>query len=110
VTSIEASQRAAAHALQVEIPTMAAVAANSPDPSVGEGGLQAVLDTAAQVDVKSLDPKVARILLKVVAATWEVHRVWEILLSTAARVPGYCEKPVTQKRSSHACLIIKILA
>jgi hypothetical protein len=37
-----------------------------------------------------------------------VHRLWEIL-STASRVPGYSEKPVTQKISSHACLIIEIL-
>jgi hypothetical protein len=41
---------------------------------------------------------VARIRLKAVAATWEVHRVREILLSIVARVPGYCEKPVTQKK------------
>jgi hypothetical protein len=35
------------------------VAANSPNPSVGEGGLQAVLDMAAWADTKSLDPKAA---------------------------------------------------
>jgi hypothetical protein len=87
-----------------------AVAANSPNSSVGESGLQAVLDTTARADTKSLDPKAARILQKAVTTTWEVQRVWEILLSTAARVPSYCEKPVTQKRSSHACLIINILA
>jgi hypothetical protein len=102
VTSMEASQRVAAHALKVEIP-MVVAAANSPNPSMGEGGLQAVLDTVARADAKSLDPKA-------VVATWEVHRVQEILLSTAAWVPGYYEKLVTQKRSSHACLIIKILA
>jgi hypothetical protein len=55
-----------------------------PDPSVGEGGLQDDLDTAARVDAKSLDPKSARILPEVVATTWEVDRVREILLSTAA--------------------------
>jgi hypothetical protein len=77
---------------------------------VGEAGLLAVLDTAAQADAKSLDPKAAKILSKAVAATWEVHRVWEILQSTATGVPGYYEKPVTQNRSSHACLIIEILA
>jgi hypothetical protein len=77
---------------------------------VGEAGLLAVLDTAAQADAKSLDPKAAKILSKAVAATWEVHRVREILQSTAAGVPGYYEKPVTQNRSSHACLIIEILA
>jgi hypothetical protein len=31
-------------------------------------------------------------------------------MSTVARVPGYSEKPVTQKRSGHACLVIEILA
>jgi hypothetical protein len=56
--------------------------------AVGEGGLQAVLDTTAWADAKSLDPKAARIMPKAVAATWEVHRVREILLSTAARVPS----------------------
>jgi hypothetical protein len=33
-----------------------------------------------------------------------------VLMSTMAWVSGYCEKPVTQKRLSHACLIIEILA
>jgi hypothetical protein len=47
---------------------MVVAVANSPDPSMGEGGLQAVLDTVAQADAKSLDPKA-------VVATWEVHRV-----------------------------------
>jgi hypothetical protein len=107
---MEVSQRAVAHALQVEFPTVVAAAANSPILSMGEGGLQAVLDMAARTDDKSLNPKAARILSKVVAAMWEVHRVWKILLSTTAWVPGYNEKPVTQKRSSHACLIIEILA
>jgi hypothetical protein len=93
---MEASQRAAAHAFQVEIPTVAATAAaNSPDLSMGEGGLQAVLDMATRVDAKSLDPKAARIRSKAVAATWEVHRVREILQSTATHMSGYCEKPVT---------------
>jgi hypothetical protein len=91
VTSTEVSQRVAAHALLVEIPTTAVAVANSPDPSVGEGGLRADLDMAAQADAKSLDPKEARILLEAGVATWEVHRVWEILLSTMARVPGYYE-------------------
>jgi hypothetical protein len=109
VTSTEASQRVVVHACLVEIP-MVAAAANRPDLSVGEGGLHAILDTVARADAKSLDPKAARILPKVVVATWEVHQVQEILLSTAARVPSYCEKPETQKRSSHACLIIEILA
>jgi hypothetical protein len=51
---------------------------------------------------------VARILQEAVAAMWEVHRLWGIL-PTASRVPGYSEKPVTQKIYSHACLIIEII-
>jgi hypothetical protein len=109
VTSTEARQRVAAHALLVEIPT-AAAAASSPDPSVGEGGLQADLHMAVGADARSLDPKATRILPEVVAAIWEILRLWEILLPTVARVLGYFEKPVTQKRSSRACLIIEILA
>jgi hypothetical protein len=50
-----------------------------------------------------------RILSEVVAATWEVHRLWKIL-PTTLRVYGYSKKSVTQKRSSHAYLIIEILA
>jgi hypothetical protein len=80
-----------------------------PDPSMGEECLQADLDTALGADTSSLDSKAARILSKAVAATWEVHQLREIL-PTASRVPGYSEKPVTQKRFSHACLIIEILA
>jgi hypothetical protein len=38
---------------------------------------------------------VDRILLEIVAATWEVHQLREILLSIAAEVPGYSEKPAT---------------
>jgi hypothetical protein len=61
------------------------------------------------LDASSLDLKVVRILLEMVAATREVHQLREIL-PTPSRVLDYCEKPVTQKRSSHACLIIEILA
>jgi hypothetical protein len=64
---------------------------------------------AVGADASGLDPKAVRILPKVVAATWEVPRLWEIL-PTVSRLPGYFEKFVTQKRLSHACLIIKILA
>jgi hypothetical protein len=85
------------------------VAASSPDPSVGEDDLQADLDIVVGADVSSMYPKAARILSEAVTATWEVHRLQEILL-TASRMPGYFEKHVAQKRSSHACLIIKILA
>jgi hypothetical protein len=104
---VEIPTTAAAPALQLEI-TMAVVAATSPDPSVGEEGLQADLDMAVGVDASSLDPKSARILLKAVAATWEVHWLREIL-PTASRVPGYSKKLVTQNISSHTCLIIEIM-
>jgi hypothetical protein len=107
MSSMEAIQRAAVPALQVEIPTVAV--ASSPDPIVGEEGLQADLDTAAGVDVNSMDPKAARILPEVVAAMWEVRRLREIL-PTASRVLVYSEKPVTQKRLCHMCLILEILA
>jgi hypothetical protein len=91
----------------VEIPTTPAVT-SSPDPSVGEEGLQADLDTTVGADASSLDPKAARILPEVVAAMWEVHQLREIL-PIASRVSGYFEKPISQKRPSHACLIIEIL-
>jgi hypothetical protein len=102
-------QRVATPALQVEIP-MASVSAstNTPDPPVGKC-LQADLDTAVGADANSLDPKVAKTLPEAVATTWEVHRLREIL-PTASRVHVHSEKPVTQKRSSYACLIIEILA
>jgi hypothetical protein len=83
--------------------------ASSPDLFVGEEGLQANLDTTVGVDTSSLHLKATRILPEAVPATREVHQLWEIL-PTASRVTGYSEKPVTQKRSSHACLIIEILA
>jgi hypothetical protein len=63
---------------------------------------------AIGADASSLDPMVVRILQEAVAAMWEVHRLWGIL-PTASRVPGYSEKPVTQKIYSHACLIIEII-
>jgi hypothetical protein len=70
------------------------VVASSPDPSMGKEGLQADLDTAVGANASSLNPKAARILPKAVAATWEVHQLWEIL-STTLRVPDYSEKPIT---------------
>jgi hypothetical protein len=97
----------AAAALQVEIPTAAAVT-SSPDPSVGEEGHQDDVDTTVGADASSLDSKAARILSEVVSATREVHQLREIL-PIASRVPSSSEKPVKQKRSSHACLIIEIL-
>jgi hypothetical protein len=70
---VEIPIAAVAPTLQVEIP-MAVVEASSPDPSVGEEGLQANLDMAAGADFSSLDPKAARILLEAVTTTWEGHR------------------------------------
>jgi hypothetical protein len=61
---------------------------------MGEEGLQADLDTTVGADSSSLDLKAVTILSEAVAATWEVHRLREIL-PTASRVPGYSEKPVT---------------
>jgi hypothetical protein len=91
---MEAIQRAAVPALQVKISTVSE-SNSTPNPSVGEC-LQADLDMAIGADASSLDPKVARTLPETVAATWEVHRLQEIL-STASRVSGSSEKPVTQK-------------
>jgi hypothetical protein len=108
VSSTEVTQRAATPALQVEIPTTS-VLASTHDLSVGEECLQADLDMVVGADASSLDLKAARILPEAVATTWEVHRLREIL-PTASRVPDYSEKSVIQKRSSHASLIIKILA
>jgi hypothetical protein len=44
---------------------------------------------------RSLDLKADRILPEVVAATWKVHRLREIL-PTTAWVLGYSKNPVTQ--------------
>jgi hypothetical protein len=73
VSSTEVIQRAAAPALQVEIPTTSTSASTStPDPFVGAEGLQADLDMTVGADASSLDPKAARILSEAVTATWEV--------------------------------------
>jgi hypothetical protein len=85
MSSTVSIQRAATPALEVEIPTTS-VSTSTPDPSVGEECLQADLDVAVGANASSLDPKT-------VAATWEVHRLQEIL-PTASRVTGYSEKPV----------------
>jgi hypothetical protein len=71
---MEAIQMVAVPALQVEIPTVAAVA-SSPDSSVEQEGLQAELDMTVGVDASSLDPKAARILPEAVATTREVHQL-----------------------------------
>jgi hypothetical protein len=60
----------AADALLVEIPTAAASASSpNPDPSVGDSGLQADLDTTVGVDARSVDLNAVRILSEVVADT-----------------------------------------
>jgi hypothetical protein len=99
VSSTEAIQRAVTPTLQVELPTASAMT-STPNPSVGEECQKADLDTAMGENAISLDLYAARILPEAVSATWEVHRLREIL-PTALRVPDSSEKPVTQKRSSH---------
>jgi hypothetical protein len=96
---MEAIQREAVPSLQVEIAMMSAMA-STPNPSVGEC-LKADLDTGVGAESRSLDLWVARIPLKVVAAMWLVHQLWEILLPPTLRVSGYSEKPAKQKRLSH---------
>jgi hypothetical protein len=96
---MEAIQREAVPSLQVEITMMSAMA-STPNPSVGEC-LKADLDTGVGAESRSLDLWVARIPLKVVAAMWLVHQLWEILPPPTLRVPGYSEKPAKQKRLSH---------
>jgi hypothetical protein len=107
VSSTEAIQRESTPVLQVELPTVSTMA-SSPDLSVGEECRKADLDTTVGEDAKSLDLKAARILLEVVATTWEVHRLWEIL-PMILRVPSYSDNPVTHKKIE-SCLIISILA
>jgi hypothetical protein len=84
----------------------ASVMDSTPDPSMGECQ-KADLNTAVGEDARSLDLKAARILPEAVKATWEMHRLWEILLM-ASRVTNYSENPVTQKKIE-PCLIIEIL-
>ncbi len=97
VAPTEAIQRAVALALQVEIPAMAVVPAlqvEIPMVAVAASSLQDDQDTAIWADTRSLNPKAARILSEVVAATREVHQLWEIM-ATTSRVLGYSEKPIT---------------
>jgi hypothetical protein len=47
-------------------------------------------------DTRSLDLKTTRILPEAAVATWEVHRLREILPITS-RVPGYYDNPITKK-------------
>jgi hypothetical protein len=99
MSSTEAIQRAAVSALQVELPT-ASVTASTPHPYVGEECRKDDLDMTVGEDARSLNLKVARILTEVVAATWEVHRLREVLPMTL-RMSDYSENPVTQKRPIH---------
>jgi hypothetical protein len=99
VLSTEAFQRAATPVLQVGLPTVS-VTANNPNLAVGEECRIADLDTVVGEGVRSVDLKAARILSKVVATMWKVHRLWEIL-PTTSWVPGYSENPTTQQRLSH---------
>jgi hypothetical protein len=78
---------------------MVSVMASTPNLYVGEEYRKAKLDMAMGEDARSLNLKTARILPEAVVATWEVHRLRE-LLPTTSRVHGYSEKHVTQKRSS----------
>jgi hypothetical protein len=96
VSSTEAIPRAAAPALQVELSTASASVSN-PDPFMGEECQKDDLNTAVGEDARSRDMyAAARILPEMVAATWEVHRLWEIL-PMASRVPSYTKNPTTQK-------------
>jgi hypothetical protein len=78
---------------------MTTVMASTLDPYVREECRKADLDTTMGEDARSLDLKAAKILMEAVAATWDVHRLREVL-PTTSRVPGYSENPVTQKRLS----------
>jgi hypothetical protein len=90
VSSTVAFQRATAHVLQVELPTASTMASN-PDPALGKENWKTGLDTAMGEGARSLD---------LLAATWKVHWLWEIL-PTASWVTGYSENPVTQQKSNH---------
>jgi hypothetical protein len=74
VFSTEVIQRAAAPALQVNLP-MASVAASNADPSVGKECWKADLDMVVGEDARSLNLRAAIILSEAVAATWEVRRL-----------------------------------
>jgi hypothetical protein len=93
MSSMEAIQRVVAPTLQVEIP-MASASASTPNTSKGEECFQVDLDTAVVIYTNSLHPKAARIMLEAMVATWEVHRLLEIV-PTTLRVPDYSEKHVT---------------
>jgi hypothetical protein len=76
VSSTKVNQRATVPALPVKLPTTSTTVSN-PNPCVGEECRKANLDTAVGEDARSLDLKAARILPKVVAATWGVHQLRE---------------------------------
>jgi hypothetical protein len=96
VLSTEVFHEVAAPALQVvqvELPTMLATIIN-PDPSVGKECQMTDLDTVVEEGARRMDLKAARSLPEVVADTWKVHRLWEIL-PTISWVPGYSKNPIT---------------
>jgi hypothetical protein len=92
--SIEAFRRVMAPALQVELP-MASVTASNPDPAVGEECRKANLDMAVGEGARSMDLKRAKISSEVMAATWKVHHLQNILIMTSW-VSDYSKNPVTQ--------------
>jgi hypothetical protein len=94
VSSTEVFQRVAAPALYVELSTVMATASN-PDLGVGEECRRVDLNAAVGEGARSMDLLVARSLPEAVAATWKVHRLFEIL-PTTSWVLGYYENPVTQ--------------
>jgi hypothetical protein len=96
---MEAFQRVAELALQVDVSTASAVASNL-DPTLGEECWKTDLEV---VSARSLHPMVAKIQLQVVVTTWKVDWPWEILPMTSW-VHDYSENPVTVK--IELCLII----
>jgi hypothetical protein len=91
VLSVEAFQRAATSALQVDLPTASMIASNS-DLTVGEECWKTDLNTTMGEGARSLDCVVARSLPKALAAMWKVHRLREILPKTSWLL-GYSENP-----------------
>jgi hypothetical protein len=86
--------------LSMEVFQRALVPASNPNPSVGEECRKADLDTTMGEGARRLDLNAARILSEVVAATWKVHQLRDILPMTSWE-PGYSKNHVTQQRSSH---------
>jgi hypothetical protein len=92
---MEAFQRAATLALQLEVPTASMTASNS-DPTAGEECWKTDVEVAG---ARSLHPMVAKIQLEALAAMWKVDQLWEIL-TTTSRVLDYYKNPITTKIES----------